>query len=384
MKDKGRRRPLCFWGTYERNFPRTLTLKEACRRLKRKVLECHVPFWEKKREKLEFLSPLSLLRTSVRLIFIYFRLSLRYFQTEDHTALVVGYNGYFDMPVAKFLSLIRKKPLIYTPVFPLYETMVEDREYVDRFSLKSKWIHRVDEICCRLADLIIIETQTYLNYYCQEFHVPRNKFVKIPLGADESNFYPRPKNSTITNSHLLKVLFYGKFIPLQGISYIIRAAKLLENEKGITFEIIGSGQLSGKISRLTESLNLQNAAFIPWVKYPDLPSHIQDADICLGIFGHTPKAQRGIPIKVYEALAMKRSVITGNSPAAREVFQNRVNAVLCEMANAQALADSISLLKNNPELRKNIAEEGYRLYQSVFSSRRLAENFKRVLDRDIK
>lgn len=381
MKGKKRKNSVCFFGTYESTFPRTITLKKACRQLKIRVIECNVPFWELKREKLEFFSLKSMIKIVFQLIFIHILLTIRYIQLEDHDAVIVGYNGYFDMPLAKLLAKIRRKPLIFTPVFPLYETSVEDRKYINKNSAKSKVIHLIDEISCRLADLIIIETDNYMNYYCKEFKIPKKKYFKIPLGADETNYFPRHLETQRKDSNHLRVLFYGKFIPLQGISYIIEAAKLLEKEREIEFEIIGSGQLSANIINLAEKLNIKNVSFIDWVNYRDLPVHIQKADICLGIFGTTHKAQRGIPIKVYESLAMKKPVITGNSPAAREVFNHRVNSILCEMGNSKALAESILLLKKNKKLRDDIAEAGFKLYQELFSSRRIAKKFEIALNK---
>jgi glycosyltransferase involved in cell wall biosynthesis len=343
-------------------------------------MECHAPFWELKEEKLDFFSLSAMIRNIFRLFLIYIRLTVRYFQLEDHDAVIVGYNGYLDMPVAKLLTRIRGKPLIFTPVFPLYETAVEDRQYVNKNSLPSKAIHLLDRISCRLADLIIIETQTYLDYYSREFKIRKEKYFKIPLGADERNYFPRPQEKHSNTDRRLRVLFYGKFIPLQGIPYIIEAAKLLEKHGEIEFEIIGRGQLSEDIQNLAQRLNIKNTTFIDWIVYERLPLHIQKADICLGIFGTTHKAQRGIPIKVYESLAMKKPVITGDSPAAREVFTHKVNAVLCEMGNPQALAESILLLKENQKLREAIAGAGFKLYQDLFSSNQIARKFEMALN----
>ncbi len=381
MKEKKRIEVICFFGTYERSFPRTITLKEACRQLKIKVIECHAPFWELKREKIEYFALKSLLKTIFQLIFIYCRLTFKYLRMEDHDVVIVGYNGYFDMPLAKLLAKIRRKSLIYTPVFPLYETSVEDRGYINKDSIKSKAIHLIDEISCRLADLIIIETKTYLNYYSKEFNISKDKYFQIPLGADETNYFLRGENSPRNDSNAFKVLFYGKFIPLQGIPYIIKAAKLLEKDRDIKFEIIGSGQLSKNIKNLAQELNIKNVSFIEWINYREIPDYIQRADICLGIFGNTPKARRGIPIKVYEALSMKKPVITGDSPAVREVFDHKVNSILCEMANPKALAGSILLLKNDKKLREDIAEAGFRLYQDRFSAKQLARKFEEALNR---
>ncbi len=381
MKNNKRKYSICFFGTYESSFPRTITLKEACRIKRFKVIECHKPFWENMTQKVEFFSIISMIKYGFKLMLAYTSLAVRYLKLENHDVVIVGYNGYFDIPLAKLLTKIRKKPLIFTPVFPLYETLVEDRKYVNKTSIKSKIIHFIDEISCRLADLIIIETDSYIDYYCEEFKIPREKYFKIPLGADETNFFQRQQKVQKKDPNLLKLLFYGKFIPLQGISYIIKAAKILEKNKDVEFEIIGSGQLSNNIRNLAAKLDNKNIKFIDWINYRELPEHILDADVCLGIFGSTPKAQRGVPIKVYEALAMKKPVITGDTPASREVFTHKVNAILCEIGNPEALVESIILLKENRELRANIAESGYKLYQKIFSSEQIASRLERALDK---
>lgn len=381
MKNNKRKYSICFFGTYESSFPRTITLKEACRIKRFKVIECHKPFWENMTQKVEFFSIISMIKYGFKLMLAYTSLAVRYLKLENHDVVIVGYNGYFDIPLAKLLTKIRKKPLIFTPVFPLYETLVEDRKYVNKTSIKSKIIHLIDEISCRLADFIIIETDSYIDYYCEEFKIPREKYFKIPLGADETNFFQRQQKVQKKDPNLLKLLFYGKFIPLQGISYIIKAAKILEKNKDVEFEIIGSGQLSNNIRNLAAKLDNKNIKFIDWINYRELPEHILDADVCLGIFGSTPKAQRGVPIKVYEALAMKKPVITGDTPAAREVFTDKVNAILCEIGNPEALADSIILLKENRELRANIAESGYKLFQKIFSSEQIANRLEIALDK---
>jgi hypothetical protein len=80
-------------------------------------MECHAPFWELKEGKLDFFCLSGMIGHIFRLVLIYIRLTVRYFQLEDHDAVIVGYNGYLDMPVAKLLTRIRGKPLIFTPVF---------------------------------------------------------------------------------------------------------------------------------------------------------------------------------------------------------------------------------------------------------------------------
>ncbi len=71
-------------------------------------------------------------------------------------------------------------------------------------------------------------------------------------------------------------------------------------------------------------LNSKNIDFIPhWVPYEELPDYVSKADVCLGIFGDTEKAQRVIPTKAIDALALQKPLVTGDSQAARELLINR-------------------------------------------------------------
>ncbi len=154
------------------------------------------------------------------------------------------------------------------------------------------------------------------------------------------------------------VLFWGTFIPLQGVSYIRAAAELLKNEKNIDIRLIG------------ETYRLPHEQLVPLIR---------TADICLGIFGDTDKTTRVIPNKVYEAIAMRKAVISADTPAIRELFTDRENILLCERANAEMLAEKILELCHDPALRDRIAEGGYRLYQQQTTPKKIGEALYHML-----
>ena len=81
-----------------------------------------------------------------------------------------------------------------------------------------------------------------------------------------------------------------------------------------------------------------------------------------------------------ELMAMGKPVVTGDSPAAREVLIHGEDAILCEMANPQALAQAILLLKRNRPLREKLAREGYLSFQNKFSSQVIGATVKSYLD----
>lgn len=182
-----------------------------------------------------------------------------------------------------------------------------------------------------------------------------------------------------TDLKRFNILFYGKFIPLQGVQYIIKAAKILEKYPDLHFRIVGQGQTYPEMHKLASDLRVKNIEFIGRTPYEDIPRYIEVADMVLGIFGDTDKTLRVIPNKVYEAVAMAKPVITGDTPAARELFKDREDILLCKVMNEQDLSEKIVQLRNNKQLLNLIASNGYKVFNEQAKPRVIAQNLLKAL-----
>ena len=177
-----------------------------------------------------------------------------------------------------------------------------------------------------------------------------------------------------------RVLFYGSFIPGHGIKYILKAAKMLEKEKDIEFLLMGTGQTYDKMVKLSKKLQNTNVKFTGWVDFKKLPDYIADADVCLGMFGdHLKKIQRVIGNKIFEIIAMKKPLISGDARAMREAFTNKEDILFCKMDDEKSLADSIMLLKQTPALREKIAENSYNLFKKRFTTKEIGKSVLKVI-----
>ena len=90
-----------------------------------------------------------------------------------------------------------------------------------------------------------------------------------------------------------------------------------------------------------QRLQLQNVTLSGPVPYGELPNYIRKADLCLGIFGTTNKAQRVIPHKVFDYVACGAKVITERSPAICELYEDGKEVILCNPGDGRDLADKI-------------------------------------------
>ena len=111
---------------------------------------------------------------------------------------------------------------------------------------------------------------------------------------------------------------------------------------------------------------------------------MKEADVCLGQFGITEHTQLVVPAKVYDAIAMAKPVITGDTKAVKAVFTDQENIILCPVANPEALADKILLLKKNPALKEKISQNGYRVFQEKFTPAKTGANLAVIIQKMVK
>jgi glycosyltransferase involved in cell wall biosynthesis len=280
-------------------------------------------------------------------------------------AVIVGFRAHSDMFAARLVARSRPVPLIFDPLTSRYEERVIDRQQVRPGSWLSRWYHMTDAAGCRAADRLVLETDAQIAYFVDTFAVPRARCRRLWLGADDDVMRPLP---TVTKCDAFTVFFYGRFSPLHGVEHIVRAAAHLELQReAVRFVLVGAGQTYQMARRLADQLEVSTIRFLDPVPYAHLAAMMSEADVCLGSFGTTARAQRVIPNKVFDALAVGRAIVTGDSPASREILVHAHNAWLCPCGDAEALADSLVRLKRDPDLRETIARRGHELFIEHFS-----------------
>jgi len=294
---------------------------------------------------------------------------------EDFDLIFIGF---FGQPLVPLVKKLTDKPIIFDAFLSAYDTMCFDRKKITPKSLGGRFFYWLDKHSCELANTILLDTNAHIDYFVNTFGLEREKFQRVFVGAVDSIFYPRDIRK---NDNKFTVFYYGTYRPLHGIEYIIKAAKKLESYGDIEFEIVGNGPEYKKNMKLAEEMKMKNIHFIDWIQYEKLPSEIAKADVCLGgHFSDIDKAKRTIAGKTFQFIAMKKPVIIGNSPANRELFEDRKNALLIEHGNADALADAILELKVNDKLRIKIADGGYRTFREYCTPKIIGKEIKKIVE----
>jgi glycosyltransferase involved in cell wall biosynthesis len=363
---------VCYFGTYRENYSRNQMMIAGLRLNGVIVTECHQVLWHGIEDRVRVVSG-DWLKPSFwwRFIKVYSRLLKTYHSIGDYDVLVVGYPGQFDVFLARILTMFKRRPLVWDVFMSIYLISVErGLDKKNRFS--TNLIHLVEGTSLKLPEMLILDTSEYVRWFVKNYRIRPERFRLVPTGADDRVFFPLPQNPTLDDK--FHILYSGTFIPNHGVMHIVEAARLISNEPAIRFEFIGNGPDCEKAKEFVSRNNLTNVEFVEWMDKDQLAKHMNQADVCLGAFGTTPQSLMTIQNKIYEALAVGKPLISGDSPAIRQVFTHGENIYLCERANGNALAEAILSLWKDRQLRENISRNGYKLYKEKFD---LLNNGKR-------
>lgn len=285
----------------------------------------------------------------------------------------VGYMGHFFVPL---LRLVTKKVIVFDAFLSLYDMLCFDRKYFKPDSFLGRAVFFIEKLSYQLADTVTIDTNEHKKYLVETFGLNEKNLEVLFLGADTAVFYDRclPEEENVFRVH-----FHGKFIPLQGAEYIVKAAKLLEGEKDIVFHLWGGGQTFKDTFKLAEKLCLKNVRFEGYPSIEAVAQSLAVSHLGLGIFGHSDKAKRVIPTKGYETLAMKKPLLTGDSAAIKELLENNVSCYTCKFADENDIAKRILEIKKDQN-RAKVAEEGYRQFKEHAALPKVREKLLSIVE----
>ncbi len=355
---------LCFLGGYDPAYPRNTVIRKGLKENGVGVSECRL----KPKHKFWLRYPLLLIRSSRSVV-------------KDDFFFVPEFCQK-DVPLARMISFLAAKKVIFDPLAARFETKIMDWRRKPPDSWQAWWNFKIDSWAFRFSDLVLADTHSHKDYYCQKYGLPSQKVEVLPVGFDDDIFKPDLKERLEKKKNRFNVLFFGSFLPLHGVETIVHAAEIIKNEDpSIGFHLIGSGQTWPMAQSLANELKLDNIHFENWLPQDILPLKIAKADICLGIFGKSEKTRRVVPHKIFQAMAMRKPVITLRTPAVEELFFHREHLFFCPTNEPLPLAQAILELRENSELRDTMSETGYLLVSQHFSPKAIGQRFIDILER---
>ena len=267
----------------------------------------------------------------------------------------------------------KKRPGIYIDsIISIYDTVVIDRKLFKPDSSIAGYLYRLEKLAYKNSKTVITDTKESSRYFSELFNIPIEKFKDCVLAQ-----VPIRRSIRIANNDdILRCLFIGTFIPLQGAEIIAETICRLKPNDNIHVTLVGRGQTSPLVENILK--NADNKKYTwkkAWLSITNLEKEIQKADLCLGIFGNTPKANRVWPFKNYLYLAAGCPIVTSKTSCAKFIKnkEKRVPIYFPDSNNAEdilTLLRKLSLEKYKIEMEREKARDFYKKHLSNTVSQR--------------
>jgi len=259
---------------------------------------------------------------------------------------------------ALWASWVHKKPLHYD--WDDNETLIleEIAGLPIGFSSQARFFERRIP---RYVDTISVASDG-LWEVCRGYGFPEDRMVKVPVGADLEAFHPDMDGSWVRQSQPLClgdcpiVSYIGQ---LEGAAYaalFVRACHLLRDRfPDAKWLLVGGGAMLEELEEMALDLDLGGRLiFTDYLPGSRVPSILAATDVTVACFSDEDFVRCKSPLKVAEYLAAGKAIVA--SEVGEVPWMTGGQAFLVEPGSAEALAEGIARLLEDPEMRRTLGK----------------------------
>jgi len=287
----------------------------------------------------------------------------------------------FSVMAARRLALLRRVPLVME-VRDLWPGIFVDLGVITN-PLVIKMLEMWEMWMYRQADKIVTVTEGFRANIIKR-GIDTAKIHTIPNGADLSYFQPGEKPSSLARDLNLEgkfvVLYLGAHGISQGLDAVLDAAVQLSELEEIVFLLVGDGSKKDELVYKARSEQIENVIFHPPISKEVVPAYYNLADICLVPLRDVALFSTFIPSKIFEIMAMGKAIIASLRGEAADILRSSEGAVIVEPEDTPGIVKAIKSLKNDPQRRVKLGQNGRKYVEVNYSRRSLAAKYLSIMD----
>ena len=225
-------------------------------------------------------------------------------------------------------------------------------EYIEKRILKN-------------ADRVIVINDKLKDFVVERGSDPERTQVE-KAGVDFERFNPEINGSGIRERYGIEkddfVLFFvGWLYHFAGLKEIaIELSKIKDEKPNVKLLIVGDGDAFDDLQRIRDEYQLDNQVILAGKQpYENIPVFIASSDICLLPAYPTEKIMQDIvPIKLYEYMAMEKTVITTKLPGVMKEFGEGHGVIYVDKTE-DVLKKAVELIENGTVKEHGLKARGF-------------------------
>lgn len=216
--------------------------------------------------------------------------------------------------------------------------------------------------------------------------VPDEKMTVITNGVYPERYKPRAPNLDFKASLGINEPFVCSYVGTIGmacgLNVVLEAAQALQQQgrEDIALVLVGDGAQRQELEERTKQLQLKHVYFTGRLDKARMPDVLSISDVSLVHLRKTDLFQTVLPSKIFEAAAMERPIILGVEGDSADIIKAADAGICIEPENATELTEALLTLKDQPETRQQLGENGRQYVEQHFDRRHLADTYLSLLE----
>lgn len=170
------------------------------------------------------------------------------------------------------------------------------------------------------------------------------------------------------------VLWAGRYVYEKGLQYLIDVAEIVKKQAtNSRFLLVGEGPLKTKVKHLVSSRGLKNVSLLGPMEYEKLRVLMGQCSIFA-----FPSLKEGFPRVLLEAMACEKPVVAFDIPGINEIISDKYDGLLVPLENTNVMAQAITDLMNDKNLRKKIGMRARKKVIEKFDWRAVEKKIERL------
>ncbi len=233
----------------------------------------------------------------------------------------------------------------------------------------------------RHVDHIVSVTKSFVSILVER-GIPCEKISVVRNGVDLDEFAPDSRNDSLraelgVGPDEMLVTYVGTVGMAHALAHVLDAAEL--DPAGVRFLIVGEGAEKAALEEEASRRGLRNVMFMGSQPRERVPSILSASDAVLVHLRDDPLFGSVIPSKIFEAMALARPIILGVRGESAEIVERTESGITVEPEAPRELTGAIERLRDDPELRRRLGDNGRRAAENEFCRRSSALRMLDVL-----
>lgn len=159
------------------------------------------------------------------------------------------------------------------------------------------------------------------------------------------------------------ILFFGKIAEMKGVWSLLKAFNLVaEKYPRVKLRLLGNGDVE-KAKQCIDSCFADRVEFVGFVPHERIADEIDAATFCV-----LPSYFENFSMAALEVLSRRKALIYTQLASGKELIDDGENGFLVDPNDVGQIAEKMELLLSDAGLRHRLAENGYEMCRSRFST----------------